>query len=280
MIKDKLIKNMFISVIITAYKSAKTVNRAIQSVIKQTYQNFECIVVDDASADDTQNVVNQIQDPRIRYVRLDKNRGVAAARNEGIKLAHGGYIALLDSDDEYLPERIEENLKAISSCGREVGLICSNFWTVNERSDARNIAQEGHIDALWHIPSPSTWLLPKEVFDAIGLFDELFRVDEDRDFLFRFQKEFKLFYIEKPLVVRYKLKGRLSSQVEKYVVARKIFLQKHEKILKGKRKYLAYHFYRLGKDLISLGLKKEGKEYFLKAFLAYPLQMEYFLKIF
>lgn len=96
-----------VSVVIPTYNRAHLVGRAIQSVLNQTYQDFEIIVVDDGSTDNTEEVVKSFNDPRIRYIRHDQNRGGSAARNTGIKMARGEYIAFQDSDDEWLPEKLE-----------------------------------------------------------------------------------------------------------------------------------------------------------------------------
>ncbi len=95
-----------VSVIIPTYNRAHVLGRAIRSVLDQTYQDFELIVVDDGSSDHTGEVVATFADPRIHYLRHEKNRGAAAARNTAIKTAQGEYIASLDSHDEWLPEKL------------------------------------------------------------------------------------------------------------------------------------------------------------------------------
>ncbi len=96
-----------VSVVIPTYNRAHLVGRAIQSVLNQTYHDFEIIIVDDGSIDNTEDVVKSLNDPSIRYTRHDQNRGGSAARNTGIKMARGEYVAFQDSDDEYLPEKVE-----------------------------------------------------------------------------------------------------------------------------------------------------------------------------
>jgi len=96
-----------ISVIIPSYNRANTIGRAIQSALSQSYQDFEIIVIDDGSTDHTEEVIRSFQDSRIRYIRHNRNRGGSAARNTGIHAARGEYIAFLDSDDEWLPQKLE-----------------------------------------------------------------------------------------------------------------------------------------------------------------------------
>ena len=100
-----------VSVIITTYNRAHLVGKAIKSVLNQTFQDFELIVVDDGSTDNTEEVINSFNDTRIRYIRHKINKGGNAARNTGLRNSKGEYIAFLDSDDEWLPEKLERQLE-------------------------------------------------------------------------------------------------------------------------------------------------------------------------
>ena len=96
-----------VTVVLPTHDRAKLLRRAIDSVLSQDYQDLELIVVDDASTDDTQTVVQQFADQRIRYVRLADRQGATAARNAGISAARGEFIGFQDSDDEWLPGKLE-----------------------------------------------------------------------------------------------------------------------------------------------------------------------------
>lgn len=112
-----------VSVILPTYNRAHLLERAIQSVLDQTYPDFEIIVVDDASIDNTVNIIKGIINERIRYIRHEKNKGAAAARNTGIKLAKGKYIAFQDSDDEWLRDKLEKQIKIFETVSPEVGVV-------------------------------------------------------------------------------------------------------------------------------------------------------------
>ena len=105
--------------------------RSIESVLSQTFQDFEIIVVDDGSTDNTEEVVNSFNDERIRYVRHEQNKGEAAARNTGIKLARGDYIASQDSDDEWLPEKLARQIEVFENSPPEVGVVYTGFWKLS-----------------------------------------------------------------------------------------------------------------------------------------------------
>ena len=111
-----------VSVIIPIYNRAHTIDRAILSVLNQIYKSFEIIVVDDCSTDNTREVIEKFGDKRIRYIRKKSNKG-AAARNTGIKAVRGEYIAFLDSDDKWLPNKLDEQIKVLKVTSPKVGVV-------------------------------------------------------------------------------------------------------------------------------------------------------------
>ena len=102
-----------ISVIMPTYNRAYVIDRAILSVLKQTYRDYELIIVDDGSDDNTSTKVQRFEDERIIYIKLENNRGASFARNVGIKKANGEYITFLDSDNEWRPNYLENRYKSI-----------------------------------------------------------------------------------------------------------------------------------------------------------------------
>lgn len=102
--------NELVSVIMPSYNTAKYISQSIQSVINQTYQNFELIIVDDCSTDNTDEIVKAFDDERIIYIKNDVNCGAALSRNRALRQAKGKWIAFLDSDDLWLPEKLEKQI--------------------------------------------------------------------------------------------------------------------------------------------------------------------------
>ncbi len=114
-----------VTVIIPTYNRAGLLPRALYSVLTQTVSDFEILIIDDGSTDDTHSVIaKKFDEPRIRYVPLSVNGGVAAARNHGIELAQGEYLAFLDSDDEWKPEKLAQQLSAVEACVEPTKAIC------------------------------------------------------------------------------------------------------------------------------------------------------------
>ncbi len=103
-------KEPLVSIIMPAYNASNTIMESINSVLEQTYTNYEIIVINDASTDNTLNIISNITDKRLIVLDLEKNGGVAKARNAGIEKAGGEYIAFLDSDDVWLPTKLEEQI--------------------------------------------------------------------------------------------------------------------------------------------------------------------------
>ena len=283
-------KNPLVSVIIPTYNRASLLKRAIKSVLDQTYKNLEIIIVDDGSTDRTEEIVKDFSDKRIRYIHHSKNRGVSAARNRGVKSSKGNFIALLDHDDEYLPERIEKSLKVFKDAPESLGMVWSNFWKVNPVRDVslNGVNKEKKVAFLkysledvkkWMFPMPLTWTIRKKVFEKIGFFDEELGPAEDTDFAIRLCKNFSFYFIDEPLAIYHITKGSLSSNIniEKLIKIRKIFLEKHLD-LKKNRKLIASYLCYIGSDLLRIGQVKEARKCLLKSFITHPIRVKYLTK--
>jgi succinoglycan biosynthesis protein ExoO len=124
--------NPKVSVILPAYNSEQYITKAIRSLLKQTYQNFEVIIVDDGSTDATAKIAANLADDRFKIIRKRRNQGVAAARNTALKIARGKWITLLDADDWYAPERLEKLLQVAHN--NRADLIADNLFLIHDRA--------------------------------------------------------------------------------------------------------------------------------------------------
>ena len=127
--------NELVSIITPSYNSEKYIFQTIESVLNQTYENWEMIIVDDASIDNSINIIESYtkKDNRIKLIKLKKNNGPAIARNVGIKNAKGRYIAFLDSDDLWLPTKLEKQINFMKK--NDVGLCYSSYYLIDEKSN-------------------------------------------------------------------------------------------------------------------------------------------------
>jgi GalNAc5-diNAcBac-PP-undecaprenol beta-1,3-glucosyltransferase len=187
-----------ISVVIPTYRRPSLLLRAIRSVQNQTYKNLEIIVVDDASPDNTEEIVRRISDKRIRYMRHEQNRGLAAAgRNTGIRAAHGKYIAFLDDDDEWLETMIEKQLEVIEVHDAVLGAALINGIRVRRHNRTQvtldDLRKGSDFD-------PSGFMAKTSVLQEI-LFDEQLREGEDWDIFIRIAEKYSIGYVNDPLLI-------------------------------------------------------------------------------
>lgn len=188
-----------VSVVIPTYNRAKYICEAIDSVLAQTYKDHEIIVIDDGSTDNTKELLNKYE-TKIKYI-YQENKGISAARNAGIKVAKGEYIAFLDSDDLWLSEKLKVQVKALEE-NKEIGLVYSSmsridssgkFWGMCPSTPAGDNCYDLLISES-HYPTP-TILVRKECFEKAGLFDETMKGIEDLDWCYRIIKFYKPYYI-------------------------------------------------------------------------------------
>lgn len=223
-----------ISVIIPAYNGvSRYLEQAIRSALAQTFRDFELIVVDDASTDDTARLV--LRFPSARYYKRPTNGGQAAARNDGARLATGAFLAFLDQDDLWEPTLLEEAL-AVLNAHPDAALVHCDGYQVNERNEILEYdAAMKHTNSITqmlrggHDVATSGSLFRKTCFDAMGGYDTELAVWEDIDLAIRLYQRFPILHHPKPLY-RHRLYGHQASRgipSERALQGRRRFLEKH-----------------------------------------------------
>jgi|Deesub1362A_J573_1020465.scaffolds.fasta_scaffold00470_17 glycosyltransferase involved in cell wall biosynthesis len=275
-----------VSVIIPTYNRAYLVGRAIQSVLEQTYQDFELIVVDDGSCDNTEDVVRSFHDRRIKYIRHMRNKGAAAARNTGIKAAKGKYIAFQDSDDEWVPEKLEKQIRMFENAPSKVGVVYTGLWRLrgNKRiyiPSTKITTKDGdiHGELLKGNFVSIHALVKNECFGKAGLFDERLPRLQDWELFIRISKYYYFKYIDEPLVISHCMPDSISVSQGALVKALQIILEKHHEEFKRDRRLLASHQYWIGNLLCQDSKVNQGRQYLLKAVRAHPLNAKYLLAL-
>lgn len=271
--------NPKVSVIIPTYNRAHLIGRAIQSVLNQSYRDFEIIVVDDGSSDNIGEVVKSFNDERIRYIRHKENKGAAAARNTGIEAARGEFIAFQDSDDEWLPEKLEKQMKVFKNAPEEVGVVYTDMMRItgNKKKYFHSpkimpedkIIYERALDYGVMNIGIQTTLIKKECFDKAGIFDEKFPRFIDLEFFIRLSKYYYFYRIKEPLVSYFDADKGITSNTKALITARKLILEKYFEDIKKDKKVLANHYLGIGASLCANREIEEGKSYFAKAFKIY-----------
>ncbi|GAA4321053.1 glycosyltransferase [Pontixanthobacter gangjinensis] len=240
----------FISIITPTYNRGHLIHRAIKSVLNQSYENFEYLIVDDASTDNTQEVVNAFDDNRIRYIRYEENGGNAVARNVGVQNAKGDYIAFLDSDDEFLENFLSKALKQLENEPE-----ASFLW-----SGTRTIKIDGsYNDRIWvpqtrkhpnqflyelHVGIGRGFLIKKECFKDLK-FDERLRTAVDTDFLIRLRQNFTFTILQEIMLNIHTQPGSVRANFSEKKKSYATIISKHKNIIDNDRKLSKKWYYKL-----------------------------------
>lgn len=269
-----------VSVVIPTYNYARFVCNAVDSVLSQTYQDYEIIVVDDGSRDDTGDVLAPYGD-LIRYIRQE-NAGPSTARNNGIGLARGEFIAFLDADDLWLPHKLENQVRFLDA-NPEFGMVFSDmshcvdgdmvhtsylrergYRYVAQGSIYNNLLKEGFIFT-------PTVMLRSKCLDLVGTFDVTMCNCEDVDLWFRIADRFQIGFLDEPLVIRNQHGANVTGNSEDYLKAPVLLMERlyavnsdleRKSIIKERLKSM---FYNLGYYYFSINRMTECRKYMLKA---------------
>lgn len=209
-----------ISVIIPAYNQANYVSQAIQSVLSQTNPNFELVVVNDGSTDETSQIISKFQDPRIRIIS-QPNRGLAAARNTGLRESSAPLIALLDADDYFLPEKLAIQSEYLLKHS-EIGMVGGGIQIVNHAGEILKqvITKPDGLDLqglLFANPFvPSSIMIRRQWFGRAGTFDENLKACEDWDMWLRIGYAGCIFaWVDYPVVAYRQHQGQMTREPER-----------------------------------------------------------------
>lgn len=232
-----------ISVIIPTYNRADLLPRAINSVLNQTFKDFELIIVDDGSTDNTKEIVSEYlkKDNRIKYIYQENSGGPAKPKNVGIKNSKGKYIAILDSDDEWFPKKLKIQLDCYEkNLNNNIGLIGCGGIKISKN-------EKKYIQPNYFLPikskellercipfSSSSILIKRSVFNTIGLFDENFKSADDRDLYIRINQLYNFIFVQKPLFYYFIHDNNISSKDNKdlRINEQEKIIEKHKKIYK------------------------------------------------
>jgi glycosyltransferase involved in cell wall biosynthesis len=212
-----------VSVVIPAYNAAETITEAIDSVLAQSMDDVEVIVVDDGSSDGTRQVVDQIADPRVRLIP-QSNAGAPAARNTGIHASTGQWVAFLDSDDLWLPHKLETQLAALDAAPSVRAAQSSVYWVDGElhvRSVERcRRSRDGLLNILRFTNTPgasSTLIVDRLLLEELGGYDDSLTILEDWDLMIKLARFGNLVSIDEPLALYRIHPGNRSIDVDIHI---------------------------------------------------------------
>lgn len=223
-----------VTVAICTYGRADLLPRAIRSVLAQTHTNLELIVVNDASPDHTAEVLAGFDDPRLRVITNDPNRGLPGSRNVAIDHATGTYVAFLDDDDEFAPTKLARQVAAFDSVSDRVGAIwCFQRWEGPGGTTSRRIVLRGDVlerVRMTDVMMMQPLLVRRSVFETTGPFDPQLTHYEDFDWTFRLAKHFELETVEEDLVIMHDTPGSMSKNIEAHVRSARYVLAKYPEL--------------------------------------------------
>lgn len=253
-----------VSVVLPTYNRETVVGDAVASVLAQTHGNLDLLVVDGGSTDRTPTVIESISDPRVRYLRRDAPEGVSAARNLGVRETDGEFVAFVDSDDRWRPDKLRRQLASL----HERGSNCAVAYTPIEKAFGEPRTREGASgwveETVRRMAVPtytSTLLVRRRAFEACGGFDEALPCFEDWDLCLRLAANHEFAWIPERLVVKGTAGDNISAEPDRLVDAVARIQTKHDLPDETLARLLAD----VGVTLCEAGRFREGRTHLRRA---------------
>lgn len=272
-----------VSIVLPTYNRAYIIKRALQSILAQTYQDFELLVIDDGSTDNTREVVESFKDPRIHFIQCS-HQGGAAARNTGIREAKGAYIAFQDSDDEWLPSKLEKQVTLLSKASFDIGVVYTGCYKTSKSGEKIYIPsdeikqKEGNVYKemlIGNFVTNQVALVRKECFEQLGGYDESLPGMHELDLWLRISKKYRFAYIPEPLVITYFTKDSITAHHDFRLRGREIIFQKHFREFQEYPSIFAMHAFTIGNTRALRGNVWGAIPYLWQSWKTQPLKLKY-----
>jgi glycosyltransferase involved in cell wall biosynthesis len=274
-----------VSVILPTFNRAYIIEQAVRSVLAQTFEDFEVLVVDDGSTDDTERVVMAMRDPRLRYLRHETNQGGAAARNTGIAAARGEYVAFLDSDAAWMQTKLERQLESARAAEPETVVVYTGGYLVKGQDKVylpskRFSPREGNLHEIlfWEnfIDTPAL-LVKRDGFTLAGTFDSRLKMCQDWDLCLRLSKHFRFILIDEPLYTSFIQENSISINVASAISALKILYDKYYDEINLDKRLSAHYCNLIGMSYCRNNEFNVGRKYIANAILKDILLPKYWI---
>lgn len=276
-----------ISVIIPTCDRVHLLKRAVESVLNQSFVDFEIIIVDDHSNDSTLDYLDSIRDKRVRFIARSERGGGAVARNTGILAANGEYVAFLDDDDVWHPSKLQRQVELIQ-LQPEVGLVYAGAvhmyleggnrfkkFTPKFRGNIFKKLLERNV-----IGTTSSIMVRRKALDEIGGFDESFPSCQDWDLYLRLTKNWSVDFVEEPQLNYYLHPVRITSNESARLAGHKMILDKYRFEIEKYCNILSQHNFVIGRLCCQSGRYVEGRRMLLKAVRENPLNVVVYKHLF
>lgn len=253
-----------VSVVLPTYNRASVVGEAIESVLNQTYNDLELLVIDGNSTDRTPSIVRGFDDDRLRYRRRKAREGVSTARNVGIAAAEGDLVAFIDSDDRWREEKLERQVVSLEAAPRSCGLVIAGIAKPRGEPRTREGASGDIHEAVRCMDIPtytSTLLLTRDVLACCGGFDERLACFEDWELCLRVTRKYTAQYVPAPLVIKGTSGDNISADPDRLVSAYRLLRREYDLPAGTRAQMLAD----AGVTSCEAGRLREGRQYLLGA---------------
>ncbi len=269
-----------VSVVLPTYNRSQTLERAARSVLAQSFSDFELIVVDDGSTDNTPDLIHGLadRDSRVRAIRHPVNLGQSRARNTGIASAKGRFIAFQDSDDEWLPAKLGRQVEVLEGLPDDVGMVyCFVYYVGAEGMSVlykrRIMPDEPHLykmglQYLFRGIGIQACLFRREVFDVCGGFDELMDALEDMELLIRVARKYRFSCIDEPLLLYHRSANSISKNHLRNLRAAQYILEKYHADIRSDRRILSEHYRRISRLMKKVGRRSDARILQVRAWLS------------
>ncbi|MFO7927758.1 MAG: glycosyltransferase family 2 protein [Halobacteriota archaeon] len=283
---DESTATPLVSVVITTYNRPSYLRKAIESVLRQRYDEIELIIVDDHSETDTRGAISDIETGSLsgfQYVRHDENRGANAARNTGIEAASGEYVAFLDDDDSWLPGKIGRQVDAFETADRSVGVVYTGIETIRRDGHGVEIPPpiEGDITKALLcrnvVGTMSVVMVRTEIAEIVPL-DEEFPAWADLEWYINLSRRTDFKRLPEPLTVyEFTSHDRLSDDLDKKIRGYELFIDRFDSLAASygwlfRRKMRGWAAERVGTAALTAGQYDHARRLFATAVASYPLE--------
>ncbi|MEX0609431.1 MAG: glycosyltransferase [Balneolaceae bacterium] len=272
-----------VSILMPVFNGSAFLDRSIKSVLRQTYGNWELIIVDDKSRDESVNVVKKyLTDERIILLENEKNVGIAASRNRAIAASTGEFIAILDQDDEWKNQKLEKQINLFKELNSDYGLVYCNTEIhhstgevyVRKKEIEPGITIEENVRKLFlqNLLSSLTVMMKKECIKEVGAFDESIKWGgDDYDLWMRIAAKYKFAFLDESLAIRHEHGKNFSNEkkkmVEKSIAFGREYVERNPEFKPLLKHRESLHFYRYGIEQLKSQNYKESIIYISKAIL-------------
>jgi glycosyltransferase involved in cell wall biosynthesis len=264
-----------VSVLLPTYRRGAVIRRALETVLSQSFTDFELIVLDDLPGDDTEAVIQSFKDRRVRYAPHPSRDGVAAARNRGLALARGELIAFQDSDDEWLPGKLQQQVDRLRSLPAEFALtqgaveyagpprryLFSDLPPGQERTACLPVNSTTFLQA---------WLARKAVLVEVGGFDERLQLWEDWELLIRLCQKYRVDMDPRAMAITHDTPDSLIKQLHRRVPSLVTILEKHRALMEANPRALAVNLYAIARFKLLASEDRDARSLLLESLRLHP----------